>query len=101
TSSDTRRSFSAEHNGDFESISIEFVRTLINSGKFCVIIVPPQELAILRTTELHPYVIFVKPPSLQRLRQTRLMSRVKSSSLQNHNWRVFTVIACIASLGGH
>ena len=46
TSSNTRRSFSAEHNGDFERILIEFVRTLMNSGKCCVIIVPPQVISI-------------------------------------------------------
>ena len=83
------RSFTTEHQGDFERISIHCVKTLMNSGKCCVIVIPPQELAIVRTRELLPYVVFVKPPSLQRLRQTRLMSRVKSSSLQNR--KVFTV----------
>ncbi|CAB3987669.1 Transposon Tf2-9 poly, partial [Paramuricea clavata] len=101
TSSNTRRSFTTEHNGDFERILIESVRTLMNSGKCCVIVVPPQELAIVRTRELLPYVIFVKPPSLQRLRQTRLMSRVKSSSLQNHNQKVFTVTELICNWRKH
>lgn len=87
----TCRSFTIEHKGDFERISIESVRTFMNSGKCCVLVVPPQELPVIRTRELLPYVIFIKPPSLQRLRQTRLMSRVKISSLQNQNRKVFTL----------
>jgi hypothetical protein len=46
TSSNTRRSFTTVHNGDFERISIESVRTLINSGKCCVFVVPPQVISV-------------------------------------------------------
>ena len=46
TSSNTRRSFTTEHNGDFERILIESVRTLMNSGKCCVIVVPPQVISV-------------------------------------------------------
>jgi hypothetical protein len=41
-----RWSFTAEHKDDFERISIECVKTLMNSGKCCVIVVPPQVKSI-------------------------------------------------------
>ena len=42
----TCRSFTIEHKGDFERISIESVRTFMNSGKCCVLVVPPQVFVV-------------------------------------------------------
>lgn len=63
-----------EH-GEFErqyyGTSLDAVRTVINSGKICVLNLQPSSLQILHDSDLKPYVVFVTPPSLQTYRQQR------------------------------
>lgn len=51
--------------------SIEAIRTVVSSGKFCVINLHPQSLKLLRASDLKPYVVLVAPPSLEKLRQKK------------------------------
>ncbi|EPY79733.1 membrane protein, palmitoylated 5 isoform 2-like protein [Camelus ferus] len=60
-----------EH-GEFEKnlygTSIDAVRQVINSGKICLLSLRTQSLKTLRNSDLKPYIIFIAPPSQERLR---------------------------------
>lgn len=52
--------------------SLEAIRTVVSSGKICVLNLHPQSLKLLRASDLKPYVVLVAPPSLEKLRQKKL-----------------------------
>lgn len=60
-----------EH-GEFEKnyygTTLDAVRTVVSAGKFCVLNLHPQSLKILKESDLMPFVVFVAPPSLEKLR---------------------------------
>lgn len=58
--------------GEFEKnlygSSVDSVRQVINSGKICLLSLHTQALKTLRNSDLKPYIIFIAPPSQERLR---------------------------------
>nr|XP_033806641.1 MAGUK p55 subfamily member 5 [Geotrypetes seraphini]XP_033806642.1 MAGUK p55 subfamily member 5 [Geotrypetes seraphini]XP_033806643.1 MAGUK p55 subfamily member 5 [Geotrypetes seraphini]XP_033806644.1 MAGUK p55 subfamily member 5 [Geotrypetes seraphini]XP_033806645.1 MAGUK p55 subfamily member 5 [Geotrypetes seraphini] len=60
-----------EH-GEFEKnlygTSTDSVRQVINAGKICLLNLHTQSLKILRNSDLKPFIIFIAPPSQERLR---------------------------------
>ncbi|MEE6492103.1 hypothetical protein FKM82_016473 [Ascaphus truei] len=58
--------------GEFEKniygTGIDSVRQVINSGKICLLSLHTQSLKMLRNSDLKPYIIFIAPPSQERLR---------------------------------
>ncbi|KAM4690113.1 protein PALS1 [Rhinophrynus dorsalis] len=58
--------------GEFEKnlygTSVDSVRQVINSGKICLLSLHTQALKMLRNSDLKPYIIFIAPPSQERLR---------------------------------
>uniref|UniRef100_A0AAZ3ST92 Protein PALS1 n=1 Tax=Oncorhynchus tshawytscha TaxID=74940 RepID=A0AAZ3ST92_ONCTS len=58
--------------GEFEKnlygTSTDSVRQLINMGKICLLCLHTQSLKTLRSSDLKPYIIFIAPPSQERLR---------------------------------
>lgn len=52
--------------------SLDAIRSVVNYSKICVLNLHPQSLKILRSSDLKPFVVFVAPPSLEKLRQKRL-----------------------------
>ncbi|XP_052768272.1 protein PALS1-like isoform X2 [Mya arenaria] len=60
-----------EH-GEFErslyGTSVDAVRQVISSGKICVLNTDPEALYMLYETDLKPYVIFVYPSNIEKLR---------------------------------
>lgn len=56
----------------FTGTSIDAIRSVVNYSKICVLNLHPQSLKILRSSDLKPFVVFVAPPSLEKLRQKRL-----------------------------
>ncbi|XP_061842861.1 protein PALS1 isoform X2 [Nerophis lumbriciformis] len=58
--------------GEFEKnlygSSTDSVRQVINTGKICVLCLHTQALKVLRSSDLKPYIIFIAPPSQERLR---------------------------------
>ncbi|XP_034015970.1 MAGUK p55 subfamily member 5-A-like [Thalassophryne amazonica] len=75
----SRQTFEAEltagkliESGEFEKnlygTSIDSVRQVINTGKICVLCLHTQTLKVLRSSDLKPYIIFIAPPSQERLR---------------------------------
>uniref|UniRef100_A0A7N8XVH5 Membrane protein, palmitoylated 4b (MAGUK p55 subfamily member 4) n=1 Tax=Mastacembelus armatus TaxID=205130 RepID=A0A7N8XVH5_9TELE len=82
-----------EHKGNLYGTSIESVNDVLNSGKICVIDIEPNAV---RTHELRPYIIYVKPPPLERLRETRQDSYIITNyyvnrpfKIESHNWQFF------------
>ncbi|XP_052275959.1 protein PALS1-like isoform X2 [Dreissena polymorpha] len=61
-----------EH-GEFDKnlygTSVDAVRQVISSGKICVLNTDPEALYMLYETDLKPYVIFVYPANIEKLRQ--------------------------------
>lgn len=58
--------------GEFEKnlygSSTDSVRQVINSSKICLLNLHTQSLKVLRSSDLKPYIIFIAPPSQERLR---------------------------------
>ncbi|CAH0393662.1 unnamed protein product [Bemisia tabaci] len=61
-----------EYEKAYYGTSIDAIRSVVNSGKICVLNLHPQSLKILRGSDLKPYVVFVAPPSLEKLRQKKI-----------------------------
>lgn len=59
-------------NHKFTGTSLDAIRSVVNYSKICVLNLHPQSLKILRSSDLKPFVVFVAPPSLEKLRQKRL-----------------------------
>ncbi|XP_064621850.1 protein PALS1-like isoform X2 [Lineus longissimus] len=93
-----------EH-GEFEKniygTSLEAIRMIINSGKVCVLDLHPQDegdsaipregwkyrrvsLKILKMSDLKPYIIFIAPPNIEKLRQNcaKLGTRLADDALK-------------------
>ncbi|XP_037341835.2 protein PALS1-like [Pungitius pungitius] len=75
----SRQTFEAElaagkliESGDYEKnlygTSTDSVRQVINTGKICVLCLHTQALKVVRSSDLKPYIIFIAPPSQERLR---------------------------------
>jgi len=61
-----------EYEKAYYGTSLDAIRSVVNSGKICVLNLHPQSLRILRSSDLKPYVVFVAPPSLEKLRQKKI-----------------------------
>ncbi|XP_041117591.1 MAGUK p55 subfamily member 4-like [Polyodon spathula] len=56
--------------------SIESVNAVLQSGKICIVDMEPQGIQGVRTHELKPFIIFIKPPSNNRMRETRKNAQI-------------------------
>lgn len=74
-----------EYEKAYYGTSIDAIRSVVNTGKICVLNLHPQSLKILRTSDLKPYVVFVAPPNLENLKikKDRLGESYKVSLQQN------------------
>ncbi|XP_067138667.1 protein PALS1 isoform X1 [Centruroides vittatus] len=74
-----------EYEKNYYGTSLDAIRAVVNSGKICVLNLHPQSLKILKYSDLKPYVVFVAPPSLEKLRQNRIKSgaTVKDEELKD------------------
>ncbi|CAL1586767.1 unnamed protein product [Knipowitschia caucasica] len=59
---------SGEYGKNLYGTSTDSVRHVVNSGKICLLCLHTRSLKVLRTSNLKPYVIYVAPPSQERLR---------------------------------
>lgn len=73
-----------EYQKSYYGTSLDAIRSVINSGKTCVLNLHPQSLKILKKSDLKPYVVFIAPPSLEKLRQNCLKTdtNVKDEELK-------------------
>lgn len=60
------------YNYNVTGTSLDAIRSVVNYSKICVLNLHPQSLKILRSSDLKPFVVFVAPPALEKLRQKRL-----------------------------
>lgn len=67
-----------EYRGNLYGTNIDSVRFVLAKNKVCLLDVQCQTIKHLRTLEFKPYVIFIKPPSFERLRETRKNAKIIS-----------------------
>ncbi|XP_068924926.1 MAGUK p55 subfamily member 4, partial [Petaurus breviceps papuanus] len=65
-----------EYKGNLYGTSVDAVRKVLDEGKVCVMDLEPQSIQVTRTHELKPYIIFIKPSTLNRMRQSRKNARI-------------------------
>ncbi|KAI8430820.1 hypothetical protein MSG28_000975 [Choristoneura fumiferana] len=78
-----------EYKGNLYGTTAESVETIVNSGRVCVLSPHWQALKVLRTPRLRPYIVFIKPPPLERLIATRQAAHARSS-FDKDSSRAFT-----------
>ncbi|XP_063837352.1 MAGUK p55 subfamily member 7 isoform X4 [Ostrinia nubilalis] len=78
-----------EYKGNLYGTSAESVESIVNSGRVCVISPHWQALKMLRTPRLRPYIVFIKPPPLEKLTETRTAANARST-FDKESSRAFT-----------
>ncbi|XP_018405872.1 PREDICTED: MAGUK p55 subfamily member 7 isoform X4 [Cyphomyrmex costatus] len=78
-----------EYKGNLYGTSSESVSSLVNAGYVCLLSPHYQALKMLRTPQLRPYIIYVKPPTFEVLKDTRNEARARST-FDESNSRGFT-----------
>ncbi|GFO07354.1 MAGUK p55 subfamily member 5 [Plakobranchus ocellatus] len=58
-----------DHQKNLYGTSFNSIRDVISQGKVCLLKLQPETLRIIRASDLKPYIIFVCPPNLEKLRQ--------------------------------
>ncbi|XP_074520803.1 MAGUK p55 subfamily member 4-like [Halichoeres trimaculatus] len=76
-----------DYKGNLYGTSIEAARDVLNSGKICVVDIEPNAVQAVRTHELRAYVIYIKPPPLERLRETRQESVITTNYYVNRPFK--------------
>ncbi|XP_040208525.1 MAGUK p55 subfamily member 7 isoform X2 [Rana temporaria] len=79
-----------EYKNNYYGTSIDSVRSVMAKNKVCLLDIQPSSIKHLRTYEFKPYVIFIKPPSIERLRETRRNANVISSKDERASSKHFT-----------
>lgn len=79
-----------EYKGNLYGTSGESVNSLIDAGFVCILNPHYQALKMLRTPQSKPYVIYIKPPRFEILKETRNEYRARST-FDESNSRGFTV----------
>uniref|UniRef100_A0A672YFC9 Membrane protein, palmitoylated 4a (MAGUK p55 subfamily member 4) n=1 Tax=Sphaeramia orbicularis TaxID=375764 RepID=A0A672YFC9_9TELE len=76
-----------ESKGHLYGTSSDAIDDVLKRGRMCIVDVEPHSILSLRTRKLKPYVIFIKAPSSERLRETRKNARIITNYTIN---RAFT-----------
>uniref|UniRef100_A0A3P8S6N7 MAGUK p55 scaffold protein 7a n=1 Tax=Amphiprion percula TaxID=161767 RepID=A0A3P8S6N7_AMPPE len=67
-----------EYKGNYYGTSLDSIRSVLTKNKVCLLDVQPHTIKHLRTAEFKPFIVFVKPPSIERLRETRKNAKIIS-----------------------
>ncbi|XP_052895105.1 MAGUK p55 subfamily member 7 isoform X4 [Anopheles moucheti] len=78
-----------EYKGHLYGTAAESVKTIVNAGCVCVIGPHYQALKSLRTAQLKPYIVHIRPPAYEELKKSRTKARARSTFDEN-NSRGFT-----------
>ncbi|XP_058295676.1 MAGUK p55 subfamily member 4 isoform X2 [Hylobates moloch] len=65
-----------EYKGHLYGTSVDAVQTVLVEGKICVMDLEPQDIQVVRTHELKPYVIFIKPSNMSCMKQSRKNAKI-------------------------
>ncbi|XP_067863273.1 MAGUK p55 subfamily member 7 isoform X1 [Heptranchias perlo] len=79
-----------EYKGNLYGTSIDSIRFVLAKNKVCLLDVQCPTIKHLRTLEFKPYVIFIKPPSFERLRETRKNAKIISNKDDKGSAKPFT-----------
>ncbi|XP_013887225.1 MAGUK p55 subfamily member 7 [Austrofundulus limnaeus] len=79
-----------EYKGNYYGTSLDSIRSVLSKNKVCLIDVQPHTLKHLRTAEFKPFIVFVKPPTIDRLRETRKNAKIVSSKDDKGSSKPFT-----------
>lgn len=79
-----------EYKGNLYGTAAESVKSIMNAGCVCVLSPHYQAIKALRTVQLKPFMIHVRPPEFEILKKTRTASQAKST-FDEANARGFTV----------
>ncbi|XP_068002149.1 MAGUK p55 subfamily member 7 isoform X4 [Melanerpes formicivorus] len=79
-----------EYKNNYYGTSLDSVRSVLAKNKVCLLDVQPHTVKHLRTYEFKPFVIFIKPPALDRLRETRKNAKIISSKDDKGTAKPFT-----------
>lgn len=79
-----------EYKNNYYGTSIDSIRSVLTKNKVCLLDVQPHSIKHLRTFEFKPFVIFIKPPSIERLRETRKNAKVISGKDDKGATKTFT-----------
>ncbi|XP_041102957.1 MAGUK p55 subfamily member 7-like isoform X3 [Polyodon spathula] len=79
-----------EYKGNYYGTSLDSIRSVLMKNKVCLLDVQSHTIKHLRTSEFKPFVIFVKPPPIERLRETRKNGKVISSKDDRGSAKSFT-----------
>ncbi|KAM4710727.1 MAGUK p55 subfamily member 4 isoform 2-T2 [Anableps anableps] len=82
-----------EYKGHLYGTSIDAVKEVLNSGQICVVDIEPNAVQAVRSHELRAYIIYVKPPPLARLRETRQDSYITTNYYVNRPFKVCSLMA--------
>lgn len=81
---------SGEYKGHLYGTSGESVKSIVNASCVCILSPHYQAIKALRTPQLKPYIIHIKPPPFDQLKESRTSSRARST-FDETNSRGFTV----------
>ncbi|XP_071328826.1 MAGUK p55 subfamily member 4-like [Trachinotus anak] len=76
-----------ECKGHLYGTSTDAIDDVLRRGRMCIIDVEPHSIQPLRTRKLKPYVIFIKPPGPESLRQTRRDGRIITNYTVNRPFK--------------
>lgn len=68
-----------EYKGNLYGTSGESVSSLVNAGFVSLLSPHYQALKMLRTPQMKPYIIYIKPPRFEILKETRNEARARST----------------------
>lgn len=60
-----------EYSGHFYGTSLDAIKEIIDSGKVCVVNLHCQALKVLRDSLLKPFVVFICPPTVEKIKRLR------------------------------
>ncbi|KAM4543853.1 MAGUK p55 subfamily member 7 isoform 1-T1 [Fundulus diaphanus] len=79
-----------EYKGNYYGTSLDSIRSVLSKNKVCLLDVQPHTIKLLRNAEFKPFVVFVKPPRLDRLRETRKNAKIIPSRDDKGSAKPFT-----------
>ncbi|XP_077592290.1 MAGUK p55 subfamily member 7 isoform X1 [Stigmatopora nigra] len=79
-----------EYKGNYYGTSFDSIRSVLARNKVCLLDVQPHILKHLRTAEFKPFIVFVKPPTIERLRETRINAKLISRKDDKGSSKSFT-----------
>ncbi|KAE8280097.1 MAGUK p55 subfamily member 7 Protein humpback [Larimichthys crocea] len=79
-----------EYKGNYYGTSLDSIRSVLSKNKVCLLDVQPHTIKHLRTAEFKPFVVFVKPPPIERLRETRQNAKIISGKDDKGSAKPFT-----------